>query len=78
MPSIIGAREFNVLARHLDRRHGRMVTEPSFEAAAVAYVEDLQTLGDEAQIQVIVREMATGHEHCFLVDLLADEDTPCG
>ena len=33
-------REFRVHARHIDRHHGHVVKETSFEAAAVAYLED--------------------------------------
>jgi hypothetical protein len=35
----------------------------------VAYVEDMHQLGGEAAISVIVRDMASGHEHCFRIDL---------
>ena len=33
-------RQFSVHARHVDSHHARRVEEASFEAAAVAYVED--------------------------------------
>jgi hypothetical protein len=62
-------RTFHVLARHLDIHHASTLTEPSFEAAAVAYVEDLHELpGDGEAISVIVREAETGHEHCFTIE----------
>jgi hypothetical protein len=72
-------RTFHVRARHLDAHHASTLTEPSFEAAAVAYVENLHDLpgGDEA-ISVIVRELDTGHEHCFRIDLESGETSPCG
>ena len=50
-------RTFSVHARHVDAHHARTLQEPSFEAAAVAYVEDLHDLpGDGDEISVIVRE----------------------
>jgi len=70
-------RRFSVHARHLDRHHARVVTEPSFEAAAVAYVEDLP-LSTEGEVSVIVRDLASGREHCFKVDLDTGETAACG
>ena len=77
MPNTANDREFRVLARHLDGHHARVLRERSFEAAAVAYVEDLHELGDEPQIRVVVREVASGHEHCFVVDVDTGETAPC-
>jgi len=71
-------RQFRVHARRLDGHHARTVSERSFEAAAVAYVEDLHPAGDEAEISVIVRDVASGHEHCFRIDLDTGETAPCG
>ena len=71
------ARSFRVHARDIDDHHARLIEETSFEAAAVAYVEDFSPAG-EAEIRVIVREVATGHEHCFLIDLASGEAAPCG
>jgi hypothetical protein len=71
-------RTFRVHARHLDAHHASTVTEPSFEAAAVAYVEDLHELpGDGETISVIVHEVQSGHEHCFRIDLESGETSPC-
>jgi hypothetical protein len=72
-------RTFSVHARHVDAHHARTLQEPSFEAAAVAYVEDLHDLpGDGEEISVIVREIESGHEHCFRVDIGSGETSPCG
>jgi hypothetical protein len=72
-------RTFRVHARHVDAHHARTLEEPSFEAAAVAYVEDLHDLpGDGEEISVIVLEVESGHEHCFRVDLGSGETSPCG
>ena len=72
-------RQFSVHARHVDSHQARVLEETSFEAAAVAYVEDFHpSLGDDNEISVIVRELGTGHEHCFRIDLESGETAPCG
>lgn len=71
-------RRYSVHARHVDAHHARTLEERSFEAAAVAYVEDLHDLGAEHQISIIVREEDSGHEHCFRIDLDTGETQPCG
>ena len=79
MTQIAGeTRQFSVRARHVDHHHVRVLEEVSFEAAAVAYFEDLHALGDEHDISVIVRELGTGREHCFRIDLDSGETAPCG
>jgi hypothetical protein len=69
-------REFSVHGRHLDRHHARVVSELSFEAAAVAYVEDIAP-GEGVAVSVIVRDLATGHERCFRIDLETGETAAC-
>jgi hypothetical protein len=72
-------RTFRVHARHTHGHHARTLHEPSFEAAAVSYVEHLHELPDEGgEISVIVREIESGHEHCFLVNLESGETAACG
>ena len=73
-------RRFSVHARHEDRHRARVILVPSFEAAAAAYVEDRPvTIGDDdREISVIVRDLDSGHEHCFRVDLDNGETQPCG
>ncbi len=72
-------RQFNVHARHVDPHHARRIEEASFEAAAVAYVEDFHPpLMDGHEISVIVREVGTGQEHCFRIDLDSGDTAPCG
>jgi len=72
-------RSFSVHARHIDAHHARTVEESSFEAAAVAYVEDFHpTVTDDPEISVIVRDVASGHEHCFRIDLDTGDAAPCG
>ncbi len=65
MPKAFPSRRFSVHARHIEAHHARVLEERSFEAAAVAYVEDLHAIGGEHEISVIVRELDTNHEHCF-------------
>jgi len=74
-------RRFRVHARHIDGHHARLLDETSFEAAAAAYLEDFAFRapgGDDHEISVIVREVGTGHEHCFKIDLDSGEAIPCG
>lgn len=73
------ARGFRVHARHTDRHAARYVEEASFEAAAVAYVETFSPpVTDEPDISVIVHDVASGHEHCFRIDLETGDAAPCG
>ena len=56
----------------------RIVEEASFEAAAIAYVEDFHPPADAlGEIQVVVCDLANGHEHCFRIDLGGGETQPC-
>jgi hypothetical protein len=72
-------RAYRVHARHVDAHHARTLEELSFEAAAVAYAEDLHDVpADGGEISVIVREVETGHEHCFRIDLETGETSSCG
>ena len=72
-------RQFSVHARNIDHHHARLLDEASFEAAAVAYIEDFHPpVGDDNEISVIVREVKTGHQHCFRIDLESGETSPCG
>jgi len=72
-------RQFRVHARDLADHRARVVSEPSFEAAAVAYAEEYShTVDDDPEIRVIVRELETGHERCFTVDLDTGETGGCG
>lgn len=71
-------RRFSVHARDVHGRH-RIVEETSFEAAAVAYVEDFHPpVDDDNEISVIVRDLDSGGEHCFRIDLDSGEAAPCG
>ena len=78
MPQASESRRFSVHARHVEAHHARVLEERSFEAAAVAYVEDLHAISDEHEISVIVRELDSGHEHCFRIDLDTGDSAACG
>jgi hypothetical protein len=78
---IESVRRFRVHARHVDRHHARVVEEASFEAAAVAYLENFdlsEVSDDDHEVRVIVHDVGTGHEHCFRVNLDSGETAPCG
>ena len=70
-PNLVDAtRRFRVHPNHLGEGHAQIVSEPCFEAAAVAYLEHfVPAEAGEAEIGITVQELATGHEHCFLIDL---------
>jgi hypothetical protein len=77
MTDVIAVRRFSVHGRHEDQHHSRTVLERSFEAAAVAYLEDAH-FADEPEVSVIVRDVESGHEHCFRVDIGTGETMSCG
>ncbi len=78
-PAAHATRQFSVHASHVDAHHARTLREASFEAAAVAYVEDFHPpMIDSHEISVIVRDIATGHQHCFQIDLESGAAAPCG
>jgi hypothetical protein len=71
-------RQVRVYARHVDRHHAHVLREASFEAAAIAYLENWPHAPDEdPEVEVVVRELATGHEHCFWVGLHWATTAPC-
>ena len=77
MAAVTEIRRFSVHARHIDAHHARTLAERSFEAAAVAYVEDLHDVGPDHEVSVIVRDIDSGHEHCFRIDLDSGDTAPC-
>jgi hypothetical protein len=77
--AISSTRSFHVHARHLDRHKARVINEPTFEAAAISYVEDLPAmLTEELEISVVVHDIESGREHCFRVDLNTGDTMLCG
>ncbi len=78
MSQVAEIRRFSVHARHVGAHYARTLMERSFEAAAVAYVEDLHAVSGDHELSVIVREIDSGHEHCFRIDLDSDATSACG
>jgi hypothetical protein len=76
MPDTSDLRRFRVHARHVDHHESQLVLEHSFEAAAMAYAENFADDG-ATDMRVFVRDMATGHEHCFRIDLAAGVAAGC-
>lgn len=74
----VTVRRFRVHAGHIDRHQAVFVEEGSFEAAAVAYLEShpVEAEADD-QVRVIVHDVASGHEHCFRIDLETGETSSC-
>ena len=61
-------RRFSVCASERDPHAGRLVAAVSFEAAAIAYAEAAHP-GAGADLRLIVCDLETGAERCFLLDL---------
>jgi hypothetical protein len=70
-------RRFSVYTRDLGIDHARMVEASSVESAAVAYIEHLHGAPAE-EISIVVRDVETGHDHCFRIDLTTGDTTACG
>ncbi len=78
MPTPSEPLSFQVRTRDGEHR-ARTVHEASFEAAAIAYLEaEHLDVADESEISVVVRELGSGHEHCFRLHLDTGEAEPCG
>jgi serine protease inhibitor ecotin len=77
MPNV-PEREFLVHACQLDWHHARKVRETSFEAAAVAYLEHHHPYApdEEGGMRVVVRDVSTGHEHSFRIDVETGDTAP--
>ncbi len=72
-------RAYCVHAMHDARGHAHEVHGPSFEAAALAFVEDWHPAADdEGDVSLIVRDQQTGREQCFRIDIGTGETAPCG
>jgi hypothetical protein len=77
-PTATELHRYRVHPRDLDGSAVRVLEETSFEAAAVAYAEDFGYVTDQAhELKLIVQDLDTGHQHCFLIDLETGETGPC-
>ena len=64
------SRRFRVRSWSEDGHRERIVTEPTFEAAAISYAEHLPLRADaRTDVRVLVHDIDSGHEHTFLIDL---------
>jgi hypothetical protein len=63
-------RQFRVYARRAAGAHAHLVTEASFEAAAVAWLEGWPgEIGGGSTISIVVCDLGSGLERCFGIDL---------
>ncbi len=77
-PAANPARRFSVHTRD-DAAHTRIVEEGSFEAAALAYIEDAHPPADaENEVSLVVRDLEGGREHCLRIGLDSGQIAPCG
>jgi hypothetical protein len=76
-PNAVTRLRFRVQPRHLSGHGARIVEEPSFEAAAIAYVEADPCADADGEVTLIVRDLGSGHEHCIRLDLQTGEARPC-
>jgi hypothetical protein len=60
-----------------DGRHGRAIEAESFETAALAYVEVWPLPVTDADMSVVVRDLESGREQCFRIDLESGETRAC-
>jgi len=71
-------RRFKVYPRHQAGEHARVFAEASFEAAAVAFVENYAPAPEAGtEIAVHVLDLDSGLEHCFRIDLETGATEPC-
>lgn len=71
-------RRFRVHLRRQAGEHARVIAGTSFEAAAVAFIEDHAPAPDSgSEIALHVLDLETGLEHCFRVDLETGGAAPC-
>jgi hypothetical protein len=79
MTPLTQTHRYRVHPRDIDGSSVRVLEEASFEAAAVAYAEDFGYVTDGAhEMKVVVRDLDSGHEHCFLIDLDTGQTASCG
>ena len=78
MPQAETPRRFSVHAARGEAPSARIVEEASFEAAALAYLEEFHPpLDPDGEVSVIVRDLADGRQCCLCVDLHSGEAAPC-
>ena len=68
---------YRVQPLDIEGHPARVLQETSFEAAAVAFAEDFGAGMEHDAVRLVVRDLDSGHEHCFRVDLDTDAASPC-
>jgi hypothetical protein len=72
-------RSFSVRARYGGGRTPQVIEEASFEAAALAFVEDWpHPAAGEAALSILVQDLGSGREHCYRIHLDTGAAEPCG
>uniref|UniRef100_B0T9E1 Uncharacterized protein n=1 Tax=Caulobacter sp. (strain K31) TaxID=366602 RepID=B0T9E1_CAUSK len=75
---MIETQTFRVHARDDDHNHAHSVDAVSFEDAAVAFVEMWHPPVDaDNEVSIVVRQVDSGVEHCFRIDLDSGQAAPC-
>jgi hypothetical protein len=70
------ARAFTVHGVEEAPSRGRRVAAPSFEAAALIFLETHHP-PDFAEVSLLVEDCETGERQCFRVDLASGATAPC-
>lgn len=73
-PSAELPRRFRVRSWSDEGHRERVVSEPTFEAAAISYAEHLTLPADaRPEVKLLVHDIETGHEHSFVIHLDSGE-----
>lgn len=56
---------------------GRQLVAPTFEAAALEFVEAHPAEDEGGEIALMVEDCDTGERQCFRIDLASGETAPC-
>lgn len=70
-------RRFCVHAEGVHAPGASIVEDVSFEAAALAWLEDFHPADQTGELSLIVRALDDGGEYCLRVDLHSGETSPC-
>lgn len=72
------SRRFAVHEASEDRARGHTVEAPSFEAAALEFLEAWHPRADaDGDVTLVVTDCGNGREHCLRVDVGTGETAPC-
>lgn len=77
MPQDASNRPFIVHGLDEAASHGRRVAAPTFEAAALGFLEAHHPRAQDDEVALMVEDCATGERQCFRVDLARGAAAPC-